>query len=165
MLKLRWGEAESESVAAQFDKGNDKKTLLVLGTRTELEQTTTMSSAGAILIPDLLNQVKTRYEEDYNLFYKGHPGTPTDGTKLASLSAVGFTDLLTTIPAETMMSFYDNVYVGGYPGSTFVSATTGQTVFSFGPKSVLEAVAGIEMENFAETEYIYYTDSWHIGTE
>ena len=113
-----------------------------------------------------MNQVKNRYESEYNLFYKGHPQTPTDSTKLASLNAAGFTDLLTTIPAETMMLFYDNVYVGGYPGSTFVSAMVGQTVFSFGPKSVLEAVAGIEMGNFTGTEYIYYNDgSWQIGVE
>ncbi|MDR0645336.1 MAG: hypothetical protein LBG05_10625 [Treponema sp.] len=166
MLKLRWGEAESESVVAQFDKDNAKKTLLVLGTYTNLEQTTTQSQAGAVLIPDLLEQVKNRYEAEYNLFYKGHPQTPTDSPKLNSLNTMGFTDLPTTIPAETMMLFYDNVYVGGYPGSTFVSSAAGQTVFSFGPKSVLEAVAGIEMENFADTEYIYYdSSSWHIRKE
>ncbi|MDR1127072.1 MAG: hypothetical protein LBL06_02965 [Treponema sp.] len=166
MLKLRWGEAENESVSAQFDQGNGKKTLLLLGTYTNYEQDSTLYQTGAVLIPDLLEQVETRYGDEYNLFYKGHPQTPTNATKLASLQNAGFTDLPTTIPAETMMLFYDDVYVGGYPGSTFVSAKEGQTVFAFGPKSALEATAGINMDNFTDTEYIYYADDvWHTGTE
>jgi len=166
LLKLRWGEGEQDCIAAQFENANGKKPLLLLGTYTQYEDGVwSIERAGTTLYPDLLERVKTIFGSEYNLFYKGHPGTPSTAQRLSQFEEYGFTNLLATIPAETMMLFYDNVYVGGYGTSTFVSALPGQTLFYLGPKESftasdgnkygLASIAGINMGNFSTTQYIY----------
>jgi len=176
LLKLRWGDSVSESIAAILDRGNTKKTLMILGTNTPLEEAgnTTygvidgVNHLGYSLIGEegFIKHVITKYGNEYNLFYKGHPGTPTTGNKKDWLDANGIPDILATIPAETIMYLYDNVYIGGYPGSTFQSALQGQCIVSFGSTQWFDSVVPqADLTYFTDTKYMYKNSSNELVVE
>lgn len=166
LLKLRWGDTPDDCIASLFDQGNNKKTLMILGTNTSNEEAGngvwgmigSVNQLGYTLIGDdgFLSKVIARYGDRYNVFYKGHPATPTSGAKAAWFAERGITDILATIPAETMMYLYEDVYIGGYPGSTFQSAMDGQCVVSFGTPQWFDTNApSANLDYFTNTEYMY----------
>jgi hypothetical protein len=166
LLKLRWGEGAGECIEAAFDKGNSKKTLMILGTRTEYESAGDGTYNGVnynaiwgyklIGSDGFLQKCIDRYGGEYNIFYKGHPSTPTGGEKKTWLDANGIIDILATIPAETIMYLYDGVYIGGYPGTTFLSSLEDQCIVVFGTVANFDSVIGAEyLDLFTETEFMY----------
>lgn len=93
------------------DAGKD--VMLILGTRT----------SGEALFSDYVNFMKSYYGDSYAYYYKGHPTTPTglDPEKQNLLESLGLTDVESSIAAELVLFFYPDIYLSGYPSSTFIS--------------------------------------------
>jgi len=172
LLNLRWGYADADSMGGLLDRGNNKDTLMILGTHTHTEDALIytyppgitwgwingVNQVGLRLIGTggLMERVIARYGESFNIFYKGHPGTPTDGEKQEWLDLHDIIDIPAAIPSETIMFLYDNVFIGGYPGSTFLSAINGQTIVSFGTPALFDVILqGANLPYFANTEFMY----------
>jgi hypothetical protein len=129
-----------ESIAG-VGEDNGKKTLVVIGTTTTNE----MDSAGSIAaniggaaLPELFDKVIADYQDEYNIFYKGHPGTPTisGSEKQLYFAEKNIREIAdASLPAEMLMYLIDDLYIGGYPGTTFQSSKDGQTLFFFSEPS------------------------------
>jgi hypothetical protein len=128
------------NIAGTMDD-NGKKTLIVIGTRTENEMNDASSvsaNAGGATLPELFDTVIANYQGEYNIFYKGHPSTPTisGSEKGAYFAAHNIREIAdASLPAEMLMYLIDAVYIGGYPGTTFQSSKDGQTLFFFSEPS------------------------------
>jgi hypothetical protein len=120
---------------------NGKKTLIVMGTRTENEMDTTSTVSeyiGGASLPELFDTVIANYQDEYNIFYKGHPSTPTasGSPKHTYFTAHNIREIAdASLPAEMLMYLIDEVYIGGYPGTTFQSSKDEQTLFFFSEPS------------------------------
>lgn len=102
-----------------FEKADNagKKIMIFLGTRNDenlyLEQ----------YISFMKNYCEYYLHEDYEYYYKGHPGDPTEfnATKNGILDKYGINSLDASIPAELFLFFRSDADVGGYASSTFAS--------------------------------------------
>lgn len=102
-----------------FEKADnaDKKIMIFLGTRNDenlyLEQ----------YISFMKNYCEYYLHEDYEYYYKGHPGDPAEfnATKNGILDKYGINSLDASIPAELFLFFRPDADVGGYASSTFAS--------------------------------------------
>ena len=125
---------------------NGKNTLVVTGTYTSyemLDTSGTSTSVGGATLPELFNGVLAFYSDKYNIFYKGHPQTPTNSTsetgytegsaaKRAFFASRGIREISdAAIPSEMLMYLISGLYIGGYPGTTFQSSQDSQTLFFF----------------------------------
>lgn len=94
-----------------------KKIMIFLGTRNDenlyLEQ----------YISFMKNYCEYYLHEDYEYYYKGHPGDPTEfnAAKNDILDKYGINSLDASIPAELFLFFRSDADVGGYASSTFAS--------------------------------------------
>ncbi len=93
---------------------NEQKVLLVIGTKTE--------NLGDL--ENYVNLLKTYYGSEYRIYYKGHPGTPTelDPGKQSLLNELGVVDVNSSVAAELILFYCPDIYLVGYPSTTFQSA-------------------------------------------
>lgn len=131
LLKTRWGDAADESMSVYFE-GTPTDNLLILGTSPAAE----LNSAYATF-DKYIQYVNATYGDDYKIFYKGHPRYPSDTTRQAMLETNNVVELPSSIPVETLMLLYQNVYVGGYTSTSFQSSEIGQTIFFFGTEALI----------------------------
>ncbi|MDO4283542.1 MAG: hypothetical protein Q4D02_07905 [Clostridia bacterium] len=78
---------------------------------------------------ELLNTVKENYGNDYNLLLKSSTTLNDDNTKM--LNDLQIAILPSDLPLEIIMLIYDNLKIGGFPNSSFLSAPKGNTLFFF----------------------------------
>lgn len=95
---------------------NGKEVMLFLGT-------TVWNENGDF--SDYARFVMAHCGDDYQYYYKGHPGTPTDfyPEKQEELELLGITDVDSSIAAELILFFYPDLYLSGYTSSTYASMT------------------------------------------
>ena len=93
---------------------NGKKILIILGTRTQYEEN----------FQQYLTLVNELYGAEYQIYYKGHPGTPTglDLAKAAMFAAHGVTDIDSSIAAELILFYCPDVYLVGWASTTYKAA-------------------------------------------
>lgn len=91
----------------------DKKVMMFLGTRVTNETN----------FETFAKFIMAYYGDDYVYYYKGHPATPTDlyPDKQSELADLGIIDVDSSINAELILYFYPDIYMCGYPSSTFDS--------------------------------------------
>ena len=67
------------------------------------------------------------YGDEYQYYYKGHPGTPTDSypEKQEQLDDLGIEDVNSSIAAELILFFNPDIYLSGYDSSTYASVPDG----------------------------------------
>lgn len=65
------------------------------------------------------------------LFFKGHPAHPADSTLQNYFKEHGITVLPHRTPVETLFWMYEDVKVGGYQSTSFLSCVKGQTEFFY----------------------------------
>ena len=65
------------------------------------------------------------YGSAYDYYYKGHPRTPTgmSAAKVKQLSGLKITDVDSSVPAELILFFNPDIYMSGYPSSTYSSVS------------------------------------------
>ena len=92
-----------------------KQVMMFLGTRLDLEQDFT----------DYAQFTMKYYGGGYDYYYKGHPASPTDTSpaKVAQLKTLGITDVDSSVPAELILFFNPDIYMSGYPSSTYMSVS------------------------------------------
>ncbi len=117
------GKAEELKALYRFNnemftdaRASDKPVMLFLGTVVSAEQT----------FEDYANLTMNYYGDRFQYYYKGHPGTPTAlyPDKISQLEKLGITDVDSSIPAELILFFFPDIYMCGYPSSTYLSVDT-----------------------------------------
>ncbi|MBG0763189.1 hypothetical protein IY230_06185 [Acholeplasma laidlawii] len=147
LLKTRWGSEPNESMMAYFT-GNPVKNLLILGTSPTGEVNAQFAS-----FDKHLEKIVELYGDEYKIFYKGHPRYPSEPQRVQLFENNNVIELPNSIPVETLMLLYENVYVGGYNGTSFQSSLKDQTVFLFGTQALIKGNA--TMKNLIETTDIF----------
>lgn len=91
---------------------------------------TSVSGMGSLdAFKERINAIKAYYGDEYTYLMKPHPAWTTNKVEAqwpgysAFLNEAGITELPAQTPMEVLMWIYPNAKVGGYPGSTFMSAT------------------------------------------
>ncbi|WP_169923878.1 RICIN domain-containing protein [Propionicimonas paludicola] len=99
--------------AASTASGRD--VMMFLGTRLENE----------VGFTDYAGFTMKYYGSVYDYYYKGHPATPTmfSPTKAAQLKAMKITDVDSSVAAELILFFNPEIYLSGYPSSTYLSVS------------------------------------------
>lgn len=125
--KLSALQAEGDNAIAEFKalynfsdtyfsdaEAAGKDVMLFLGT-------TVGSEAGSF--SDYARFTMAYYGDNYEYYYKGHPGSPTEfyDEKISELEALGIEDIDSSIAAELILFFYPDIYLSGYPSSTYAS--------------------------------------------
>lgn len=74
-------------------------------------------------LPLLIDESKKYFGEEYEYFYKGHPGDvlKEDSEKEKMLTKAGVKILDSAVPMEVYMFFNPKIYIGGYGSSTYFS--------------------------------------------
>lgn len=106
---------------------NDKKVMVILGTWDHNES----------YFEEYVSFIQEYYGDDYVYYYKGHPYTPTqlvDG-KYDYLDSLNLIDVDSTIPAELILFFNQDVYCSGYASTTFESVSDDKVMCVFGEYS------------------------------
>ena len=103
-----------------------KKVMVILGTK--------ITTSNSPNLDDYTRFLNTYYGDDYVLYFKGHPGTPTElyPNQVDRLKNLEVNDLNASIPAELFMFFYPDIYLSGYSSTTFQSLSSdemGCTIF------------------------------------
>ena len=100
-----------------FEKAakNGKQVMVILGTWTSTENASNFDQ--------YVRATMAYYGDGYEYYYKGHPKNPTNSEegKLERLTALGLTDIDSTIPAELIFFFNPEAFCSGYASTTFVS--------------------------------------------
>lgn len=153
LLNTRWGDSETDSMYAYFS-ASPKKNLLILGTSPSGE-----GNANYASFEKYIEWICDNLGDEYDLFYKGHPRYPSNDDRKALFAEKGIIELNNSIPVETLMLLYSDVYIGGYHGTSMQSSLEGQTIFFFGPINMVKGNASlremIETSNiFANTIYL-----------
>ncbi|RGD74329.1 hypothetical protein [Anaerofustis stercorihominis] len=107
-------------------KSKNKKVMVILGTK--------ITTSNSPNLDDYTRFLNTYYGDDYVLYFKGHPQTPTElyPNAVERLRNLEVNDLNASIPAELFMFFYPDIYLSGYSSSTFQSLSSdemGCTIF------------------------------------
>lgn len=91
------------------------------------------------------------YGDEFVYYYKGHPATPTDlyPEKKAEFESLGIVDLDSSIAAELILFFYPDLYLCGYPSSTYLSVTNEEKACG---------LFGVTKENASQYEYFEMMD-------
>jgi len=89
---------------------NNKIPLVIMGTRVDLEEDFEPFEA----------YIVKAYSEDYEIYYKGHPASPTKlhPEKQKQLDKYGIHDVESSIPAELILFYYEDLMVAGESKST-----------------------------------------------
>lgn len=153
LLKTRWGVEENQSMSVYFE-GQPSKNLLILGTSLTGEVNNLFAT-----FEDYINYIIETYGTEYKIFYKGHPRFPSSAERVELFNELNVVELPNSIPVETLMLLYPEVYVGGYTSTSFQSSKIDQTIFFFGTKQYIEYNATLknmiaEGVVFANTVYL-----------
>lgn len=140
LFKTRWGSNDQEGIYDIFAQ-SPKKNLLILGTSPSGELNNNYAT-----FDKYIDFIVQEYSGEYDIFYKGHPRYPSDEDRVIYFEENNIIELQNSIPVETLMLLYDDVFVGGYAGTSFVSSLENQTVFLFGSKQyILSSQAALKV--------------------
>jgi hypothetical protein len=91
-----------------------KKPMVIMGTRVTSEKN----------FEPFVKFLKKYYGDEYEYYYKGHPGTPTKyyPDKEKQLEELGVTDIDSSIAAELIIFYNPDIYVSGLSNSTLNSS-------------------------------------------
>lgn len=124
---------------------NGKQVMMLLGTRVNLESN----------FEDYARFCMLYYGDEYEYYYKGHPGTPTDmyPEKQAQLESLGIHDVESSIAAELILYFYPDISMSGYDSTTFISANKEMACCLFGKtlNQAYNVTNGCDYENTIDT--------------
>ncbi len=153
LLNTRWGDGELDSISHMF-KGEPTKNLLILGTSLSGENHATYAS-----FEEYISYIIDNYSDEYKIFYKGHPNFPPSNERLNMFKDNNIEIIPNSIPVETVMLLYPEIYIGGYTSTSFQSSLPGQTLFFFGTEARIRSNTTIasmidEGEVFYNTQYL-----------
>lgn len=163
LLEIQKDEAKTKQLKELYNFSEDmfseakfqnKPVMLILGSKVNIE----------VDFINYANATMEYYGDGYVYYYKGHPGTPTGlyPSKEEQLKNLGIIDVESSIAAELILFFYPDIYMCGYPSSTYLSVsssemagalfnTTKEKAVSFPYYSLLNVfISAIDEEKYSE---------------
>ena len=142
MLKTKWIDNENNiGCASDYFVNNNKKHLIIIGIAAIFTENNSLNCGADSSLMDFMPYIVHKYGKEYNLFYKGHPAVPitrfTDG-RVEYFKEHNISVLPNSVPMETYMYLYDNVYIGGYYSSTMTNSLKNQTLFFIADENTLK---------------------------
>lgn len=133
---------------------NGKKILVILGT----------STAGEGNIEEYLALVKKLYGEEYQIYYKGHPGylTGLNAEKLAMFEKYGITDIDGSIAAELILFYCPDVYLVGWSSTTYKAAQKDKILALFN-ETCESGLGKANTDGYGDTPDTFYTSMVHAA--
>ena len=103
---------DGEMFSAANESG--KKALVLIGTSTSDEAN----------LENYIKLVNALYGDEYVIYYKGHPGYPTGlyAEKTEMFATHGVIDIDASIAAELILFYCPDIYLAGWPSTTYKSA-------------------------------------------
>ena len=80
---------------------------------------------------NILQQVYSQYGEEYQLLYKPHPKAEPNEEQLEILNKFNIKILPAKLPMEAIMFVYDDIKLGGFPSTLYMSTDSDNTEFFF----------------------------------
>lgn len=131
LFGTRWSNnGQEESVAELFGESS-KPNLVILGTSPSDEDSYKYN------FEQTMNFIIENYSDTYDIFYKGHPAYPSNDERVDYFNKNNIVELPGSTPAEILLTFYPDVYTGGYLTTTFLSAKENQIICIFSTEEEL----------------------------
>lgn len=124
----RWKNEDIEESVNDLFISSNKPNLIILGTSPTGENNYNYT------FEQSMNYVINNYKNDFDIFYKGHPAYPSNEERKQYFETNNIIELPGSTPAEIMLTFYPDVFTGGYLSSTFLSAKEDQIKCVFSTK-------------------------------
>lgn len=150
LFGTRWEEDGKENSIAEVFSASEKPNLVILGTSPRGEDVYPYS------FETMMEYVVDKYGANYDIFYKGHPAYPSDSSRVKYFEENSIYELPSSTPAEILLTFYPDVYTGGYLSTTYLSAKENQILMVFSTEEDLKnnsAYTG-SLDLFENTEFI-----------
>lgn len=80
---------------------------------------------------NILEKVCNEYGEEYKLLYKPHPKAEPNEEQLTILNKFNIKVLPAKLPMEAIMFVYDDIKLGGFPSTLYMSTDSDNTLFFF----------------------------------
>lgn len=106
----------------------------------------------------MLKKVVEEYKNEYTIFYKPHPRAIPEGKDEEYLKELGIKILPGKMPMEAILFVYDNIKLGGFASSLYMSANKGDTLFFFAnnKEELVEPINILYDKLFNEAKFINY---------
>ena len=125
-----------------------KKALVIIGTNWELETN----------LEGYIKLLQAEYGDEYIVYYKGHPRYPTglNAEKVTIFDNYGVIDIDATLAAELILFYCPEIYLAGFPSTTFKSASDGKFIAMF-DKTKTEGLGIAQTDGYGDTPASFYT--------
>lgn len=135
---------------------NNKKIMLFLGTRNDQQSD--------FYLRDYLDFITHYYGGEFALYYKGHPASPSElvPERQVILDEIGVGEVNASIPAELILFFIPDVYLCGYPSTTFQASDQEHSLTLMANRTgTIETIK----ENATSSNYIDNIDSFMMKVD
>lgn len=107
-------------------------------------------------LENMINQVIEKYGKEYTILFKPHPKAIPEGEQKEFLDSKGIKILPGVMPMEAIAFVYDNLKLGGFASSLYMSVDEGSTLFFFSDKKedLVEPLNILYDDLFKEAEFI-----------
>lgn len=125
-----------------------KRALVIIGTNWELEGN----------LEGYVKLLEAEYGDEYVVYYKGHPRYPTglNQEKIDIFQRYGVIDIDATLAAELILFYCPDIYLTGFPSTTFKSALDGKFIAMF-DKTKAEGEAIASTDGYGDVPTHFYT--------
>lgn len=137
---------DGEMFAASEAAG--KKSLVIIGTNWEHEGN----------IEGYIKLLQAEHGDEYVIYYKGHPRYPTglNQEKIDIFEEYGVIDIDATLAAELILFYCPDIYLAGFPSTTFKSALDGKFIAMF-DKTKVEGLGIAQTDGYGDEPSTFYT--------
>ena len=125
-----------------------KKALVIIGTNWELETN----------LEGYIKLLQAEYGDEYMVYYKGHPRYPTglNAEKVTIFENYGVIDIDATLAAELILFYCPEIYLVGFPSTTFKSVVEGKFLCMF-DKTKADGLGIAQTDGYGDEPANFYT--------
>lgn len=104
----------------------------------------------------ILKEIVDEYKDEYTILYKPHPKAIPEGNNAEYLEKLGIKVLPGKMPIEAILFVYDNIKLGGFASSLYMSADRGDTLFFFArnKEDLVEPINILYDDLFTDAKFI-----------
>lgn len=141
---------DKEQFDTEYFNSESGKYLIITGTRPYYGNYTQSE------FENMIDQVVQKYGEIYTILFKPHPSAIPDGNKVEYLNQKNIKILPGKMPMEAISFIYEDLKLGGFASSLYMSVDEGNTLFFFSDSkdSLVEPLNVLYDDLFTEAEFI-----------
>ena len=126
----------------------NKKSLVIIGTNWSLETN----------IEGYAKLLRSEFGDEYVIYYKGHPRYPTglNQEKIDIFARYNILDIDASIAAELILFYCPDIYLAGFPSTTFKSVKDGKFLAMF-DKTKAEGLEIASTDGYGDQPISFYT--------